>query len=368
MSEQDFDRSEKATPYKLQKAKEKGQVAKSPDVVSVVVFFVVVVFFYWRGLDGIRDLFKLDLNLLLQLGQGDVGSINYWRMLRTLLLDGLYLLLPFFIALMLTAIISNVAQTGVILSSEPVKPDFNRLNPMNGIKKFFSIRSLFDLFRTCFKLILLSLVAYLALKQIGPQLFHTAMLPPLEMIKNMQVDLVSLGFKMTLVLALLAFLDLMFVHREFAKKMRMSKRDVKDEAKNRDGDPRIRSRLRELRREMLKRSLAAAKTKNADVLITNPTHLAIALRYEHGKMESPQLLAKGAGSLAQAMRKMAVRHHIPVVQNKALARQLFREVDFDQHVPTHLYADVAKIMIWVFAMRKNKEALVKETLVAGEAV
>jgi flagellar biosynthetic protein FlhB len=138
--------------------------------------------------------------------------------------------------------------------------------------------------------------------------------------------------------------------------MRMSRRDVKDEHKNREGDPRIRYRLRELRREALRRSVAARKTSTADVLLTNPTHVAVALRYVHGEMSSPQLVAKGAGVLAAGMRKIAARHRIPVVQNPPLARQLFRELEVDQHVPPELYSQVARILVWVFAMRDAQRA------------
>ncbi|MFZ6721406.1 EscU/YscU/HrcU family type III secretion system export apparatus switch protein [Undibacterium sp. Ji49W] len=355
MAEQDFDRSEKATPFKLQKAKEKGQVAKSTEIVSATVFFVAVLFFYWRGIDGIKELFKFDLTLLNQIGNGEAKANNFWWALESMLFYGMALLLPFFFALLLAAFISNFAQIGVVLSVEPLKPDFDRLNPVSGFKKLFSIRSLFHLFRVIVKLVLLSLISYFSLKEVIPKLFRVKIFFPLESIKIVQFDIVSLGFKIALVLGILSFIDLAYVRREFAKKMRMSKRDVKDEAKSRDGDPRIRGRLRELRREMRKRSMAVSKTKNADVLITNPTHIAVALKYEHGQMESPLLIAKGAGALAESMKKIAIRNNIPIVQNKILARKLFGEVDFERNVPTHLYADVARIMIWVFSLRKSKE-------------
>ena len=359
MSDQDLDRNEEATPYKLQKAREQGQVAKSPDVVSVVVFLVALVFLYWRGMDGLRSLFKFDVSLIAYMGNTHASSVELWSLLREMLLGMLFMLLPFFLALMLSAIVANMIQTGPILSAEPIKFDFSKLNPANGIKKFFSARSLFDAARVSLKLVLLALAVYLSLKALTSQFFKVAAFSPYQALTVLVDDVVSLGFRMALMLALIAIVDLIYTQREFAKKMRMSKRDVKDEAKNRDGDPRIRSRLRELRREMLKRSLAAAKTKDADVVITNPTHIAVALKYEHGKMDSPQLLAKGAGSLATAMRKVAARHQIPVVQNRRLARRLFHDVDFDQFVPTHLYADVARILIWVMAMRKEKQNLAR---------
>ena len=135
----------------------------------------------------------------------------------------------------------------------------------------------------------------------------------------------------------------------------MSKRELKDEVKHREGDPRIRSRLRELRREMLKRSMALSKTGSADVLITNPTHFAVALRYRHGEMAAPQLLSKGAGGMAAAMRRIAAAKRIPVVQNRTVARAIYFGMDIDQDVPPALYADVARIMVWILAMRRARD-------------
>jgi len=165
----------------------------------------------------------------------------------------------------------------------------------------------------------------------------------------------SLLAKLVATLLIVAMIDLAYTRWEFTKRMRMSKRDVRDESKQREGDPRIRARIRALRKEMMKRSKAMRNLPNADVLITNPTHLAIALRYRHGETGAPQLIAKGAGDLAQKMRHVASRHHIPIVQNKLLARTLFREVDHEGYVPEKLYAQVAKIMVWVYAMREAKE-------------
>jgi flagellar biosynthetic protein FlhB len=175
-------------------------------------------------------------------------------------------------------------------------------------------------------------------------------------------DIASLGLKMALMLGVIALFDFGYTRHEFAKKMRMSHRDLKDESKHRDGDPRVRARLRELRQEMLKRSLSLQKTRNADVLLTNPTHVAVALRYERGQMESPQMLAKGSGHLAAAMRKIATKHQIPIVQSPELARKLFHDMEVDHYVPQHLYPDVARIIVWIFAMRERRERLAESPI------
>jgi flagellar biosynthetic protein FlhB len=253
--------------------------------------------------------------------------------------------------IVVVSLLGNVLQTGIIFSSHPLKPDWSRINPVTGFKRIFSMRILFLALRTLLKLSLLSLVAYFSLKGLLPQFYRIAGLTPAGQLRALLDGLASLGLKIAAMLACIALLDTIYTRYEFAKKMRMSKREIKDESKQREGDPRIRGRLRELRREMRKRSLAIRNVKNADVLITNPTHVAVALRYVHGQMTSPQLVAKGAGALAAAMRVIAARHNIPVVQNPPLARKLYRELGVDQHVPLDMYAQVARIIVWVFAMR-----------------
>jgi flagellar biosynthetic protein FlhB len=355
MADQEMDRSQPASPYKLQKAREKGQVAKSTDVVSVTVLAIAVIYLHWRGWGNIRENFEFDRALLLFAGRIDLNDAVFWHLAGHMAWHFIALLGPLFIALMLAAAAANLLQCGAVLSFHAVKPDWERINPANGIKRVFSLQLLFNALRSCLKLLFLVLVVYFSLKNISKQqFFGLAEMSATGYLKTALAKLASLGMNMVLLLAGIAALDLVFSKRQFAKKMRMSRRELRDEIKNREGDPRIRSRLRQLRREMVRRSQAVQNTRNADVLITNPTHLAIALRYVHGEMESPQLVAKGAGALAGVMRRVARNNNIPVVENRPLARKLFREVDLEQHVPPSLYAEVARIIVWVFALRKAR--------------
>lgn len=355
MAEQDLDRSEAATSYKLEKAKEKGQVAKSSDLTSAIVFAVAVIFLTWQGWDTVRDQFRFDQALLIYAPQVDPNNANLWPLIAGALRSALALCAPFMVTIMLAAMVGNLIQTGPVLSIEPIKADFDRINPVNGLKKLFSLRTLFDGARACVKLTILAWVSYASLKSLAPQFFSLAHLSPVGYVRTLLDDFASLGLKMALILGLIALLDALYTRYEFAKKMRMSPRDIKDESKHRDGDPRIRARLRELRREMLKRSRSLQQTRNADVLLTNPTHVAVALRYVRDQMDSPQLIAKGSGQLAAAMRQIAAKHQIPVVQNPTLARRLFHDLDVDRNVPPELYSEVARIIVWVFAMREQRQ-------------
>jgi flagellar biosynthetic protein FlhB len=351
MSESDLDRNHAATPYKLEKARDRGQVAKSPDVIGAVVFTTAMVFLAWQGWAVWQRVFQLARTLLGQADRVLSDPTLLWTMSGQMLQQALLMAVPFFATLVIAAIVANMMQSGPILTLHPVKPDWQRLNPVTGFKRLLSVRTLFVAARSMLKLLVLGLVAWLALKHLLPQFYRLSDLPAGALMRTLLDDFAALGLKFAGALVLIALLDLLYSRHEFAKKMRMSQREIKDEAKNRDGDPRIRARLRELRREMLKRSLAVRNTRHADVLITNPTHVAVALRYVHGEMTSPQLVAKGRGFMAAVMRQVAARHRIPVVRSPALARQLYRDLAIDQQVRPDLYARVARIIVWVLARR-----------------
>jgi len=356
MAEQDLDRNQAATPYKLEKARERGQVAKSADLVSAVVFTAAIVFLAWQGWKTWREQFRLDHALLAQAGRIDPSPAALWALVERMLREALTLSVPFFVTLLLAAVAGNVLQSGLVLSLTPLKPDWSRVNPATGFKRVFSMRTLFHGLRALLKLALLSTVVWFSLKGLVPRFFALSTSSAPATMRGLLDAVASLGFQMALMLGFIAILDLAYTRRDFAKQMRMSHRELKEEVRHREGDPRIRARLRELRREMLKRSLALRKTRGADVLVTNPTHFAVALRYVHGQMESPQVVAKGAGALAAAMRRIAARHGVPVVQNPTLARALFRQVPVDGAVPPGLYGQVARIVVWVLAMRRRAAA------------
>lgn len=354
MAEQDLDRNHAATPYKLRKAKEKGQVAKSAEVVSALGFCIAVGYLTWQGFEVLQLQFRHDLTVIAYLRQIDYSNAGIWFLIAKSVTATLILMLPFFAAIMIGAIGGNMMQTGPVLSLEPIKFDFQRINPAQGFKRIFSLRVLFDGARAVVKLIVLTLVGYASLKALLGQFYALSSLSAIAYLRMLVDDSSSIGLKMVMALTLIAMIDLIYTRHEFAKKMRMSNQEVKDEIKHRDGDPRIRARIRDLRRENYQRSVALKKTRDADVLITNPTHIAVALKYDHGRMPSPQLIAKGAGGMAAAMREIAALHRIPVVQDPPLARRLHKELPVDHTVPPELYAQVARIIVWVFAMREKQ--------------
>jgi flagellar biosynthetic protein FlhB len=367
MADQDLDRSEAATPFKLQKARAQGQTARSVDVVGSAVFLAGVAWLTWQGGAAWQALLEAARLPLLYAGEGRQGLSAWWPLVTQLVTASARLLAPLFAALMGAAIVASMAQTGAVLSFEPLRMDFSRLNPVTGLQRICSLRTLFNGARACVKLVLLALVAWFALRSLFPQFHALGNLSAGGFVQLLLQDLGSLGWKMGLALALVGCADLAFTRREFGQRMRMSRRELKEEYRHREGDPRIRGRLRELRREMLKRSQSVQNTREADVVLTNPTHYAVALRYVHGEMDAPRVIAKGAGQLAAAMREMAARHRVVVVQNPPLARRLYREAPLDATIPASFHAEVARIIVWVLAARRRREAAAAAALAGAAA-
>ena len=271
--------------------------------------------------------------------------------------QALHIVAPFALAVGAAALIANVAQTGSVWNGFPLKPDISRINPAAGLKRLFSLRTVYDAGKSVFKVVVLAWVLYLAILDSRPMLYLLGECAPADALRQLLAILASKALKLAFAAFLLALLDLGCTRFEFKRKMRMSKRDVKDEIKNREGDPRIRSRLRRLRVEMLRKAASVRQVGQADVLIVNPAHIAVAIEYERGEMAAPIVLAKGAGALAARMRAEAARCGVTVVRSPALARALYFQGALGQTIPTALYADVARIMVWLIARRNARQAL-----------
>jgi len=354
MAEQEQDRSEAATPYKLKEAQERGQVSKSLEATfaAILAAFVLVLYSVGPSISG------QELRLMHQVfdhaGRMDWSSDGMSSWMFGVLSTSMIYLTPFFLAVAGAAIVANMAQVGAIFSFKPVTPDFDRINPANGIKRLFSITLLYNAGKSVLKLAALTWVLWIVLEHAFPRLFTLSQINVRAHAGLAMGELPPMLFKMLLVILVMALIDVGFTRWDFSKKMRMSRREVRDEGKQRDGDPRIRARLRQLRAEMLKQSRAMRSLPDADVLITNPTHLAIAISYKHGAMPAPKMLAKGAGGVAKKMREVARQHHIPIVENPPLARAMYKRVKSGEYLPEDLYPMTAKILLWVYSLRKAR--------------
>jgi flagellar biosynthetic protein FlhB len=349
MAEQELDRSEDATPFKRQQARKKGTVTRSQDVstaVAAAALLLVMVFFGCYIMHQALALFQA---CLVQ----PITAIFNATQLLTYGWQALAVLSPLWLTLLILPLLSGTAQVGFIISSEALKPDWKRLSLAQGLKRLFSLRMLFEGLKTSLKFILFIIVLYWAIKGLWPKLLPLSLSHVSVLAQALGLGTQQIITKLLAALILIAVFDWLYVRREVTKKLRMSRRERRDEVKQHEGDPRIKAKLSEIRRQFLQRTQSVGRVKEADVLIVNPQHLAIAIKYQREEMQAPQVLAKGAGDIALKMREVAHRSGVPVLENKALARSLFRELKIDDWIPEAYYAAVAKALVWAFRVRRH---------------
>jgi flagellar biosynthetic protein FlhB len=353
--DQEQNRSEQATPFKLKEARDRGMVAKSAELNSFVVTLAFVALLYGYGRGMLERLLRLDAGLLSQAHRLDFSEAALGTWLPAALLDTLGLLLPVFGVLVAAGVIASLAQTGPVFTFEPLKPDLDRVNPVAGLKRLFSMRLVFESAKNLVKLALLGYALFSHNQGLVPLVLGLAQADP-HAFARIGVEAVgAMTLKLALVMLAVALLDAGYVHWDYAKRMMMSRREMKEEHKRREGDPKIKARIRELQAEMRKRSRALKRVSEADVLITNPTHLAVALAYRRESMAAPQVIAKGAGELAQKMKALARRHGVAVAENRPLARALFLEAALDSAIPRERYAATARVLAWAYALREARD-------------
>lgn len=358
MAEQEKDRTEPATPFKLEEAKRRGQVAKSLDFISFVMLAMLLATLY-AGANGLaRDGLRLSAALVEGAGGLTFGTADAAAWLARLLAATLSLLAPFLAAAVLAAIVANLVQTGPVFSFFPLKPDFQRLNPVSGFKRVFSLKTLVETGKTLVKLALLGGVAALVLAAVLPRLFAVMDVQPKAYFGVLMGEITALIFKLLVALALIALADFAYSRWDYARTLRMSRREMKEEVKRREGDPQVRARIRELQREAAKRAASVKRLPEADVLITNPQHFAVALAYDRARMRAPTVLAKGAGELALELRARAARLGLPTVEDRPLARRLFADVAIDQPIDEALFEPVARIYAGLYR-RENPRVEVR---------
>lgn len=353
MAEQDQNRSEEATPFKRQEARKKGSVAKSLDVNSFGILAIALIGFYIFG----ARIYKQELSLFVRILQDIPNAVFGVDMMAMLLSEylkaSILILAPFLALLVLGGILINFFQIGPIFSWIPLKPDLSRINPITGFKRLFSMKMLFEAIKTVLKFVILGAVFFFVFSGMLPDFFWIQNVMPRQSGSAIFSMTSKVWLKLLIAFAFIALLDLMLSRWDYAKRLRMSRRDITDEHKRREGDPRVKSRIRELQREALKRAKSLGRVKEADVLITNPTHLAIAIKFDQSMMNVPVVLAKGAGFMAARMKDIARLHGVPVIEQRLVARALFKESAIDAQIPVSQYGEVAKILFWVSQLKRS---------------
>lgn len=352
-NEEGQEKSEQATAKRQEESREKGQVAKSREVVSVTLLVAGLMFFYFGG-----STFLLKTMNLMTSGFRIAGQVNLTQdTVVALITDNIFswfsILFPLLIAVVIAAILGNVLQFGFLISTESIEPKLEKISPIKGFKRLFSLRSLAELVKSILKICIIGGIAYIMIRHEFDNLVPLADQSAWGMFSYISNVSFKLLLAMTVMLVFLAALDYAYQRWEFEKGLRMTKQEIRDEYKSTEGDPMIKARIRRIQREMAQKRMMAEVPK-ADVVITNPTHLAVAIRYDPTQMQAPVVVAKGADLIAEKIRDIARENDVPLVENKPLAQVLYKMVKVNNAVPEDLYRAVAEVLAFVYEQKNIK--------------
>lgn len=359
---EDSDKTEEPTEHKLQEARKKGQVLKSQDVVMFAAMLATFATFF--AYSKIMALKVAEFTRDIYLGEffrNAVNADNLIAFISGVLIKALILfavvLLPIITIAFIAALIGNLAQIGFLFTFEPLSPKFSKINPVEGFKRIFSKKSIVELIKNILKIGVIAYLVYLIIKS-NIKLFIDFsrtwdFLPFLnefkKIIERMVWTVIGVFF------ALAAF-DYFVQRKFFLKDMRMSFKELKDEHKELEGDPHVKAKIRQMGQQ-LTRGGGIGAVKDATAVVTNPVHYAIALKYEHGQMQAPQVVAKGERYFAELIKQVAEKHEIPIVENVELAQMLYSKCKVGDYIPTELYQATAEVLAFVYRMKKKKKLL-----------
>jgi flagellar biosynthetic protein FlhB len=349
----DPDKTEAATPKRKQEARKKGQTSKSAELNSVAVLFGLFIILNFLGSWSIK---QLTVYLRETLGPGQLNlDITDRLIARQIMRHTIFigkLFLPIGLSAMLFGVVINLVQVGPLFTTEPLKPNFSRINPISGWQRLFSSQSLVELTKALGKLIIIIGFTYSTLKSRIPLLLQSRLGSPLVSALDVWRILYQVAMKVCGFLLVVAIFDYAYRRWEYNRSLRMSKKEVRDEFKQTEGNPQIKSKIRQRQAQMASRRMMQEVPK-ADVVITNPTHLAIALRYNMGSMAAPVVVAKGEGLVAARIREIAAEHDVTVVENKPLARALYKTVELGAVIPEDLFQAVAEVLAFVYRLKRR---------------
>lgn len=347
------EKTEEPTAKKLDDARKEGQVAKSREVTNALtlisLFLILKVFIGFIG-EGFLGIFTTVYEKIPEMAvfwNGEVPVGDFKVLLNKCMLFTLVILAPFALIGFVVSFLGEYIQVKWRITTKPFTPKLSKMNPINGFKKIFSLNSLMELLKAILKVGLISYVVYSTLKEqynVIYLLFNMQLTQGVLLAGNMAINL---GLKCAIVYVLIAAIDFAYQKRKFHKDMMMTKQEIKEEYKQAEGDPQVKSKIKQRMRESSQRRMMQDLPK-ADVVITNPTHLAVAVQYDKEVAEAPIVLAKGQDYMAQKIKEAAKEHKIEIVENKPLARMLYHNVDIGQQIPPELYQAVAEVLAMVY--------------------
>lgn len=346
----DLDKSEQPTDSKLKKAKEKGQIPRSRELTSLMILLIGIMLFWIMGTHFVSKLKAIIQQAMLVAHRTDDDKQIIFNLIN-LLTAGFWAILPIFVGLVIVAIIAPLSVGGLLFSLQSIKPNLGKLNPISGFKRLFSLRIFSELFKSILKVVLIAFAAALFLIHQFPNML---VLPSMYLNNALsQVMQLLIYASLLIVLALIPMVgfDIFYQIWSNLKKLKMSKQEVKDEFKEQEGNPQIKGRIRQMQQAIARRRMMKDVPK-ANVIVTNPTHYAVALQYDEKTMSAPRILAKGTDNIASKIKQIAQEHQIPQLEAPPLARALYRHGEIGKSIPAELYAAVAQILAWVYQLKR----------------
>jgi flagellar biosynthetic protein FlhB len=342
----DQEKTEEPTSKKIEDARKEGNVAKSQDVVGVstLVIGVIVIIFY------LKFLFYKVMNFYIYYLSFFSHEFTLSDLINLVIKSGLeviILLLPLMLAIMLAGILGNVAQFGFLFTTKAIKPKFSKLNPLKGLKNLFSKKKLFEGVKMTLKVAIAFGVGFYLFLTWLDEIPKLELFPLMTQIKWLMDKAIVLAFTMIAVFLVFAVIDFAFQKYTYKKSLKMSKQEIKDEMKNAEGNPEIKAKIRQIQMKMASQRMMKEVPK-ADVVVTNPTHYAVAIRYNSTEDNAPKVVAKGVDHLAQRIKEIARENDVMIVENRPLARQLYAEVEIEEYIPEKLYKAVIEVLVMVY--------------------
>ena len=352
------EKTEPATPRRRAEARENGQIARSQDLSAAALLLAAVLLLANFG-TGIVESFKLSMETMLGPQMlHDFRIPSMWEAILMIAISCATALAPILIGMMIVAIIINIAQVGFFLSTKRIEPKIEALSPIKGLKKLFGQgQGVVTMLMNIAKLILIAFVAYSAIYDRMGLIVSSQKLDHMQIFALGTEVVYAIALRIAAVLFVLALIDYVYQRYKTEKQLKMTKQEVKDELKKMDGDPLIKQRRRQIALQLAMQRVRQ-DVPTADVIVTNPTHYSIALKYEAGAMHAPKVVAKGVDFLALRIREIAAVHGIPILERPPLARALYQTVDVGKEIPEEYYAAVAEIMAYVYEISGKANQLV----------
>ena len=347
----DQEKTEEPTPKKIEDARKEGNVPKSQDASGVITLFVAIL--------GVLMLFPFMATHMIHLFQYyfsligmPVDKLFAINIAIVTIREFLFMVIPLAIAVAIAGVVAALAQFGFLFTAKAIVPDFKKIDPIKGTKNLFSLKKLIEGVKITLKSFTTLGVGFLFFFYFIEELPTVALFGLHDQLTWLKDKMMIIAFVMLFIIFIFAIIDVIIVRKQYFDGLKMSKQEIKDEMKNMEGDPLIKSKIRQIQMEASRKRMMA-EVPNADVVITNPTHYAVAIKYDEAKSDAPLVVAKGVDNIAQQIKKIARENSVHIVQNPPLARTLYKEVDVDKPIPEALFGAVAEVLAYVYKMNKK---------------